>query len=118
MNPLSIFPNILFLGPLLAPFLVRMIVSLFIIKSGIEKYKKSSKWEAIVHFLCGAFLFLGLYTQVAVLFGLIIIAFTYYTEKKLTQISSDKKMVFLFASIILLSLLFTGPGFFAFDLAL
>jgi hypothetical protein len=117
MHPLSIFPQLLTFG-LIAPTLLRIVVGIFLILAGLDRYKKVYKWASIAYFAPGLFVFIGLYTQVAVIVGIIVIAFDYFEDKKNGPISREKMFVYAFAKIILLSLLFTGPGFFAFDLPL
>jgi len=117
MHPLSIFPQLL-TYVLIAPTLLRITVGVILILAGLERYKKPFKWTSIIYILSGVFVFVGLYTQVASIVGLIVIGFDYYIEDKKTSLTKDKKIIYIFAGIILLSLMFTGPGFFAFDLPL
>ena len=118
MHPTSIFPQLLFLGPMLAPLLLRLSTGIFLIYLGNDRHKKAEAWSTVIYLLAGILLVLGLYTQVAVILGILVIAFDYYTDKKNSTISKDKMTLCVIAGIILLSLLFTGPGFIAFDLPL
>ncbi len=117
MHPLSIFPQLLFLG-LIAPLLLRVTVGLFILSLGWENYKKPSKWTTIFYAVSGILLVLGLYTQIAALVGIIIIKTDFWINKKTRMFSKNEMILYVMAVIILLSLLFTGPGFLAFDLPL
>jgi len=117
MHPLSVFPQLL-TYVLIAPTLLRLVIGAFLVLAGLERYKKTFKWASIVYILSGLFVFIGLYTQVASIIGLIVIVFDYYIEGKKSSLTKDKKIIYIFAGIILLSLMFTGPGFFAFDLPL
>ena len=115
MHPLSVFPQLLYLG-LLAPFVLRLCVGLFIMYLGNERRGKEHSWLAVVYFLSGILLILGFYTQIAVLVSIALLIFNLYTEK--VSMTKDRKFLYIIVGTILLSLLFTGPGFLAFDLLL
>ncbi len=117
MHPLSIFPSLLTFG-LLAPFLLRVGVGLFIILFGWERFNKPYKLSSIIYFATGIMLMVGLYTQVVVIIGIILIKFDYFVDRKFSPISKDKMIIYFLVAVILLSLLVTGPGLFAFDLPL
>ena len=121
MHPLSIFPSLLTFG-LISPLLLRLSVGLFILFLAKDRYKKTYKWSAVVYFLSGLMIILGLYTQIAVLFGAASLKFDfwvdYWRNRKTTPIKMEIYFLYGIAGIILLSLLFTGPGFLAFDLPL
>lgn len=123
MHPLSIFPQLFYLE-LISPLLLRLGVGLFMLYLASNRYKKIYKWSAIIYALSGVLLILGLYTQLAAIIGIIAIMFDFYAEKKdilimqTGTISKEKQILYLLVGIILLSLLFTGPGFLAFDLPL
>lgn len=72
-------------------------------------------WIAIPQIICGVMLFVGVYTQAVVLVALIFTKLDWWTNRKISSISNDKMMIYWFTGIILLSLLFTGPGAFAID---
>lgn len=116
MHPLSIFPKILFLGPMITPLLLRVAIGLFLMHLGNNRHKKDYGWTTFVYVLTGVLLVLGLYTQIAVLVGLIILGFDYFVDKKTTSLSDEKNILYMLVGIILFSLLFSGPGFLAFDL--
>ncbi|MCX6702039.1 MAG: hypothetical protein NTX96_02485 [Candidatus Zambryskibacteria bacterium] len=117
MHPLSIFPQLFFLE-LIAPLLLRLSVGLFVIYLGKERVQKTYNWSAIIYIISGILLVLGFYTQIAVIVAILIIGFDFFTEKKIASISKEKRMLYIMVGVILLSLLFTGPGFLAFDLPL
>ena len=123
MHPLSVFPQLLFLG-LIAPLLLRVAVGVFMLFSGWERYKKTQNQSFVPHFtsgllvISGVLVLLGLYTQIGVILGIIALIFDKYVETRSGQLSRDKKILYIIVAIILLSLLFTGPGFLAFDLPL
>lgn len=122
MQTLSIFPQILFLGPTIAPLILRIVVSLFILLLAKERKNKEYNYIYIVNGIVGVVLFLGLYTQIAVILGLVLIKIDFYLNywksRSLTPISIEKYFLYFFAGVILVSLLFTGPGGFSFDLPL
>jgi len=117
MHPLSIFPQLLTFG-LIAPLLLRLGVGLFLIYLGRERYKKVYNWSSVIYILSGILLILGLYTQITSIVSILVISFDYFTDKGSASFSFEKKILFMIMKIILLSLLFTGPGFLAFDLPL
>jgi uncharacterized membrane protein YphA (DoxX/SURF4 family) len=114
MHPLSMFPGLLYLG-LLAPLLLRLTVGLFILFLGKNRKQKIYKWSAVVYILPGIFLIVGLYTQIATIIGILVIIFDFYIDNKTASVSLDKKILYVMSGVILLTLLFTGPGLFAFD---
>lgn len=114
MHPLVVFPQILFLG-LLAPFLLRITVGVFIIYLGKERYYKNIQWLSIIHVISGICLFIGLYTQISAIAGIVLIAFEFYLENTEKKISTEKKILYAISVVILISLLFTGAGFLALD---
>lgn len=117
MNLLSTFPALLTFG-ILAPFLLRITVAVFIAYLGWERYKKEFKWLSVLYFILGILLFLGLYTQVSAILSIILISADYFLDKGNQTFSKEKRMLFIVVKVILLSLLVTGPGLFAFDLPL
>lgn len=117
MHILSLFPKLLFLG-LLAPTILRFVVSIIGLISGYKRYKNKYRWSSILYLIPSIFILLGLYTQAFALVGIAVIAFEYYAERKTQELSGEKKIIQILVGVILLSLIFTGPGFIAFDLPL
>jgi len=117
MHPLAVFPQLLTFG-LVAPLLLRLAVGLFVLNLGRERYGKQYSWATIFYAVAGALLVLGLYTQIAVITAIIILKLDFYTSKKTSPPSKEKYILQVVMNIILISLLFTGPGFLAFDLPL
>ncbi|OHB09103.1 MAG: hypothetical protein A2W64_02280 [Candidatus Zambryskibacteria bacterium RIFCSPLOWO2_02_39_10] len=117
MHPLSTFPELLSFG-LLAPFLLRLACGVFIFSIGRERLGKQYKVSSAVYAIVGALLVMGLYTQITAILAFIVIIFDFYTTRKTGALSQEKIVSYALAGIILLSLLFTGPGFLAFDLPL
>jgi len=112
---LSIFPDLLTFG-LLSPLILRIAISIIGIKYGFLRFKKPMKWFSILYIVTSIFIFIGLYTQIAVLIGIALAKIDFYINKN----NAEKPNIYIYSLIImvLLSLLFTGPGFLAFDLPL
>lgn len=117
MHPLAIFPELLTFG-LVAPFLLRIAVGLIILQLGKERYSKQYKSSSFIYVITGLLLIGGLYTQIAVILALIILKFDFYMDKKISPVSREKFILQVILNVIVISLLFTGPGFLAFDLPL
>ena len=117
MHPLTLFPSLLTFG-LAAPLLLRLNVGILILLFGKERYGKRYKWTSTFYFLSGILLVIGLYTQIAAITGLILLRFDAWTEKKTSSHPRIYVILDITMSIVLISLLFTGPGFLAFDLPL
>ncbi len=116
MHPLTTFPALLTFG-LIAPLLLRLAVSLYMLLVAHLKFK-TQKIGSIIFAIPGLLLLIGFHTQIASLFSIIVLSIDAYTNKKRAGLALEQKMIFAFVVIILLSLLFTGPGFFALDLPL
>ncbi|MFA5888888.1 MAG: hypothetical protein WCW47_02750 [Candidatus Paceibacterota bacterium] len=117
MHPLAVFPQLFFLG-LIAPTLLRLTVGLFMIYLGKERNQKIYSWSAVIYILSGILLIAGFYTQIAAIVSILVICFDYFLENNSATFSTEKKILYVVIKVILLSLLFTGPGFFALDLPL
>ncbi len=118
MHTLSLFPS-LFTFELLAPTILRLTVAYFLINSGWNIYKNSSnKWLGIIYSIFGAMILVGLFTQVVAILSIIAIKIDWLMKRKIATVSKEQMMVYVFAVVILLSLLVTGPGIFAFDIPL
>lgn len=117
MHPLAIFPQLLTFG-LLAPLLLRLGVGALILFFGWNRYKKSQTLLAIIYWIVSALLVVGLYTQVAAILGIVINKIEVYPKWKHRNLTKEGFALYALAGLIFLSLLFTGPGFLAFDLPL
>ena len=132
---LNVFPDFLTFG-LLAPFLLRLAVGFLFLKAGVKK-AKGGAWTTpifekmhlrpgarytlalgVIEVVSGILLIIGLYTQVAALAAALISLFGWYAKKKHPSETPGSKGAFLLLFVISLSLLFSGAGFFAFDLPL
>lgn len=121
MHPLSIFPQ-LFNFEIFAPLFLRLTVGVFLIWLGTSRYKKEYSWSSVLYFLSSILILLGLYTQPASILAIIILKLDFYLDfykgQRLSPTPKEKYMLYGMAIAILLSLLLTGPGAFAFDLPL
>jgi len=130
------FPGLLTFW-LIAPFLLRITVGFIFIYFGITKIWKERKrrisffnkiglggeviffWIiSIIELIGGAFLVLGLFTQIISLILLIIIIVAIYVKIKNPSLLDNSLEFFILTLAVLLSLLFLGAGFFAIDLPL
>jgi len=121
MHPLSIFPG-LFNFEIFAPLLLRVAIAIFLLWLGTSRYKKEYKWSSVLYFLSGLLVFLGLYTQPAAILAIVMLKLDFYMDfyrgQRLSPVPKEKYIMYGIAITILLSLLLTGPGAFAFDLPL
>ena len=117
MHPLSTFPDLLSFVRV-APLLLRVCVSLFILFLGWKVSKTSYKWAAIIYVISGVMLILGFYTQIASIIGILVLKFDFWKNKKTRAFNINEKILYGIFTIILLSLLVTGPGFLSLDLPL
>jgi chromate transport protein ChrA len=120
MHILSIFPELLTYS-LLAPLLLRLTVGILRFGAGVMMWKSNNstyKWLSIIYFISSLLLIVGLYTQIAVIIALGLVAYDYFESKKAGTLIREKVALAILVTVILISLLFTGPGFLAFDLPL
>lgn len=116
----SLFPSLLSFG-ILAPLMLRLVLGATVIHFAFTHIKKREHVPVIfgiIQAIAGVLLCVGLLTQLAafvcvIIFGLLII-------KKFTQkaLFTDGVNYYVILFIIALSLIFSGPGYPAFDLPL
>jgi len=111
---LSLLPQ-LFSYQIVAFAILRLTVSFIAVLAGFSRYNKSYKWTSVFYFVTAFFLLLGLYTQLFAIAGIILVCFDFWAEGKISTPTYEKKLLYLVCVVILLSLLFTGPGFLAID---
>jgi uncharacterized membrane protein YphA (DoxX/SURF4 family) len=116
-HPLSVFPD-LFTYVLIAPTLLRVTIATVGLIAGYSRFTGKMQWTSIFYFITSFCILFGFYTQIAVLVGLFVNSFDYYMTKQDKELSTEKKILYVLVKVILISLLFTGPGLFAFDLPL
>jgi uncharacterized membrane protein YphA (DoxX/SURF4 family) len=133
LNP---FPELLTYS-LLAPFVLRITIGFLLVNLGFLKLKKEkSRWEALfetfqikqkvvatkilggIEVVGGLALIAGFYTQIAALAFVILGGIEVYIEFKEETLLKRDIVFYLLMFVIALSLLFSGAGFFAFDLPL
>ena len=133
---LNTFPELLTFG-LIGPFILRVVIGFVILNLGYLKLTKEKVlWQesfealgfkqkelltrlfGIIEIVGGSTLILGLYTQVAALVFVVITFIELYIERKEEALLSRDVTFYLLMFAIALSLLFTGAGFFAFDIPL
>ncbi|MDQ5893084.1 MAG: hypothetical protein QG640_94 [Patescibacteria group bacterium] len=118
---LSIFPSLLaFEG--FAPLLLRLTIGAVFALWAYGKLKKRISSQdisfGVVEAIIALGLILGVYTQLAALAAAIILGFRLIQKIQQKAFLTDGVNYYLILFIISLTLLLTGPGFFAFDLPL
>jgi len=133
---LAIFPDLLTYG-LLGPLLIRLTLGLLFIDMGyFELTREQKRWRAvfetlrlkpvamwskgfgILQIVGGILLIAGMFTQVAALFFAIISLAEIFIEYREPAILKRNIVFYLLIFVMSLSLLFSGAGFYAFDLPL
>lgn len=133
LNP---FPDLLAFG-LAAPLILRLTLGAIFVDFGWKKLfqdrtAKGAFFEllrlspgtlyaiamGILELVAGLLLIAGLFTQIAALLTLLISSAACYLKGRYPDQLTNSKNFFFILSIISLSLLFSGAGFFAFDLPL
>ena len=133
---LSLFPNLL-TYEMFAPFLLRMVLGFIFITLGYLKLKKEKErwnllfetlrlkpayvWTKIfgyIEIIGGVALIVGIYTQLVAIIFACINLFEMYIENRESSLLKRDLAFYLLLTTIAVSLIFTGPGFFAFDLPL
>ncbi len=121
MHTLTLFPQLLSFG-FFAPLFLRVVASLYLLYLGKMRLSKQYRWSSTLYFLSGVSILLGLYTQVAVILAVSMFKFDFYFDhwvnRKTTPVKPEMFFTYFMAVLIMLSLIFTGPGAFAFDLPL
>ncbi len=112
----SIFPPLLSYSGF-APLLLRLTLGLVLVLWAYGKYKTNIKTAALEGVL-SVLLIVGLYTQLAALFTAILLGVRLFGKVKAKAFLTDGVNYFLILFIISICLIFTGAGYFAFDLPL
>jgi uncharacterized membrane protein YphA (DoxX/SURF4 family) len=131
LNP---FPELLTYG-LLAPFILRLVLGYLFINLGYLKLtSEKNRWLisletlrlkpailfvkifALIEIAGGVMLVLGAYTQIAALVLALLTFAELYVEYKEESLLKRNLVFYLLIFAISISLLFSGAGFFAFDL--
>lgn len=119
---LSLFPSLLSWG-LISPLLIRLTLGAVFLFWSYRAFRNKSassqdKGVAIIEFLSGILLVIGLWTQAAALVILIDLIVRIVGKIMKKQFLTDGVNYYFVLLILALSLLVTGAGFLAFDLPL
>lgn len=88
---------------------------------GRMRWMKECKWLALVYLAVGLLIGMGLYTQISAIVGIVILyceVWSKWQHRKSEPVAIETYLLYKLCMLILITLLFTGPGFFAFDLPL
>lgn len=125
MSMLSLFPQFLDWS-WYVPFVFRMLLALYTFSYGVTLLKKqkteadSVSWSilgALVVILSLSYFF-GVYIQLAGVIGFSFALLAVWLAKKNHTLVPESRMFYILIGFVSLSLLFLGPGPFAFDLPL
>ena len=133
---LSVFPTLFSYG-LLVPFVFRIVVGIFFVLSGYKNITKKRElkiallsrsnsssrelWLWVISSLeivGGLFMTVGLYTQVVALIFSAVLLLATVNKRKNPEVAALSEGTLLLLLLISASLLFLGPGFYAFDFPL
>ena len=124
MHPLSLFPSLLS-WQLVSPLLIRVVLGLTLAYMGYEKIKgrgtssgSNSAIYGIAEIVIAALLIVGLFTQLAALLSALSLVIKLVLKAKEGRFLSDGVNYYILLLVMSLSLMVTGPGFWAFDLPL
>lgn len=121
---LSLFPSLLTYEQI-GPLLIRLILGITLAYFGYEKIKNhgtssgsNSKLYGAIEIFIAIFLIIGLYTQLAALLNAVILVIKLGFKARDKKFLSDGINYYILLLTMAVSLLFTGAGFWAFDLPL
>jgi len=107
------------------PLIIRLVLGITLLNFGWKKVRghgsssgsNSATYGALEMFI-SIFLIIGLFTQIAALLNVIILVIKLGFKAKAGLLLSDGVNYYILLLAMAVSLMFTGPGFFAFDLPL
>ncbi len=121
---LSLFPSLLTYEQL-SPFILRIVLGVTLAYFGYLKLMgkgqssgSNTKIYGAVEVITAAFLVIGLYTQLAALINAVILAIKIIFKARDKKLLTDGINYYLLLLAIAVSLIFTGAGWFSFDLPL
>ena len=121
---LSLFPS-LFTYEQVGPLIIRLMLGITLVYFGYRKTLKkgtssgsNAKAYGVVEIIVGIFLVIGLFTQLAALLNVIILVIKLGFKIRDKQFLTDGINYYILLLAMAVSLLFTGPGFLAYDLHL
>jgi uncharacterized membrane protein YphA (DoxX/SURF4 family) len=119
---LSIFPSLLSYEQV-GPLLIRLMVGITLVYFGYQKTLKkgtssgsNAKAYGVVEIIVGLFLVIGLFTQLAALLNALILVIKLGFKVRDGAFLTDGINYYILLLVMAISLLFTGPGFFAYDM--
>lgn len=117
LNP---FPELLYLSSFFAPLLLRVAVAITFFYVAYLLFHKQGigKISAFAHVLLGGLLLIGFYTQIIALVGAIGSIANIIMKSVQPELIPLSRVTLALLAVILLSLVLTGAGAFAFDLPL
>ena len=113
---LSLFPQILFLSPF-AALLIRIILALFLALAAWRHLSRSdmgSRIRSVIEVALAVPIFVGAWTQAVALLGLILVGITLFMPK----LRAYPLSTLILGCVLFATLVVTGAGAYAFDLAL
>jgi putative oxidoreductase len=121
---LSIFPSLLaFEG--FSPLIIRLVLGITLAWFGYQKIKgrghssgSNSLIYGVIEVIVSIFLIIGLFTQVAALINALILVIKLGFKVNQKAFLTDGVNYYILLLAMAISLVFTGPGFIAFDLPL
>ena len=121
---LSLLPTLLSYQQL-SPLIIRLVLGVTLIYFGYQKVMKrgkssgsNSKLYGAVEMFIAIFLIIGLFTQLAALLNAIILVIKLGFKAKNKELLTYGINYYILLLAMALALIFTGPGFLAFDLPL
>jgi uncharacterized membrane protein YphA (DoxX/SURF4 family) len=119
---LSLFPSLLSWSQL-SPFLIRLVLGVVLLYQAYKDMKSrgatgNKKILGAIEAIVGILLVIGLWTQLAALIAALDLVVRLFFKAKSRAFLTDGVNYYLILLVLALSLLFTGAGLFAFDLAL
>jgi uncharacterized membrane protein YphA (DoxX/SURF4 family) len=117
MHPLSLFPSLLSY-PFLAYFILRLVVAWGVLRVGVMRWRKPYKWMTVLHSIAGILVLIGLYTQPALIACIILLIIDVVMDNTTGLSNNNERLISMIIGVVAFSLLFLGPGSFAFDLPL
>lgn len=119
LHPLNPFP-VLLSFTLLAPFFLRLVLGVTFIHFGTRtlKTKNYKAVRSYLEIIVGFMLIVGFYTQIGAAAAALIMLYELILKIRRRAFLTDGVNYYLILFVIAISLLFSGAGFFAFDLPL
>ncbi|MEA2715585.1 MAG: hypothetical protein QOG91_613 [Candidatus Parcubacteria bacterium] len=119
MHKVSIFPDLLSYGEL-SPVLIRVVLGLVLVYWAVRASRKGAgdaqkKAVGLVEGIAGVLLLIGLYTQVAAVVAGIDLLIRLGERISKKSFLTDGVNYYLILLVLAVSLLVTGPGWWAFD---